>query len=99
MLFPCVLCEGPSQSILGQLCGVQLKAIITAHACLLELMFTGGGQKLRTGSLVLPVADNIFIDREAREIMYLVASVRPSVRLSVCPSVRHFASVLLATGS
>ena len=22
--------------------------------------FTGGGQKLRTGSLVLPVADNIF---------------------------------------
>ncbi len=33
----------------------------------------------------------IFIDRDAREIMYLVASVRPSVRpsvrLSVCPSV------------
>ncbi len=27
------------------------------------------------------------IDREAREIMYLVASVRPSVRPSVCPSV------------
>ncbi len=27
----------------------------------------------------------IFIDREAREIMYLVASVRPSVCLSVCP--------------
>ncbi len=28
----------------------------------------------------------IFIDREAREIMYLVASVRPSVRPSVHPS-------------
>ena len=28
----------------------------------------------------------IIIDREAREIMYLVASVRPSVCLSVCPS-------------
>ncbi len=27
------------------------------------------------------------IDREAREIMYLVASVRPSIRLSVRPSV------------
>ncbi len=26
----------------------------------------------------------IFIDREAREIMYLVASVRPSVRVFVC---------------
>ncbi len=31
---------------------------------------------------------NIFIDREAREIMHLVASVCPSVRLSVRPSVR-----------
>ena len=29
----------------------------------------------------------IFIDREAREIMYLVASVRLSVRLSVCISI------------
>ncbi len=28
----------------------------------------------------------LFIDREAREIMYLVASVRPSVRPFVCPS-------------
>ena len=28
----------------------------------------------------------IFIDREAREIMYLVASVRPSVCVSVCLS-------------
>ncbi len=24
------------------------------------MTYTGGGQKLRTGSLVLPVADNIF---------------------------------------
>ncbi len=31
----------------------------------------------------------LFIDREAREIMYLVASVR----LSVCPSVRPFVSL------
>ncbi len=30
----------------------------------------------------------LIIDREAREIMYLVASVRLSVRLSVRPSVR-----------
>ncbi len=37
----------------------------------------------------------IFIDREAREIMYLVASVRPSVRPSVCPSVRLYVRALL----
>ncbi len=29
----------------------------------------------------------MFINRETREIVYLVASVRPSVRMSVCPSV------------
>ncbi len=30
----------------------------------------------------------MIIDREAREIMYLVASVRPSVRPSIRPYVR-----------
>ncbi len=35
---------------------------------------------------------SVFIDREAREIMYLVASVRPSVR----PSVRLWGSALLS---
>ncbi len=35
----------------------------------------------------------IFIDREAREIMYLVASVRPSVCPSICPSaLSHYQS-------
>ena len=33
------------------------------------------------------VSEKVFIDREAREIMHLVASVCPSVRLSVRPSV------------
>ncbi len=36
--------------------------------------------------MVLIEPSIIFIDREAREIMYLVASIRPSVRLSVSPS-------------
>ncbi len=38
---------------------------------------------------------DIFIDREAREIMYLVASVRPSVCPSVCLSVRLSVCALL----
>ncbi len=49
--------------------------------------------KRRTGRWEPFVCDDadyiIFIDREAGEIIRLVASVRPSVCPSVCPSVRQ----------
>ncbi len=42
---------------------------------------------MKSGALYrFPLFVYVFIDREAREIMYLVASVRLSVRLSVRPS-------------
>ncbi len=40
-------------------CNTTLSTIGTAHL-FLQCMHTGGGQKLRTRSLVLPVADYIF---------------------------------------
>ncbi len=39
---------------------------------------------------------SLIIDRETREIMYLVASVRPSVRLSICMSARLYVRPLTA---
>ncbi len=39
----------------------------------------------RSHAIILPHFKEVIIDREARELMYLVASVRPSV----CPSVRY----------
>ncbi len=40
---------------------------------------------VQTNALMLTlISQMMFIDREAREIMYLVASVRPSVRPCVC---------------
>ena len=53
-----------------------LKDLDKAREC--EVIYCQDAVALSPSSL------SLFIDREAREIMYLVASVSPSVRLSVC---------------
>ena len=50
--------------------------------------YTGGGQKLRTGSRVLPVAENILSETEANAIQLKMLFATGRTRLSVrsfCP--------------